>query len=110
MFFYPSTAHSHTELGIDFEIRLCPALQKKPVLPTPHFEVPPVVESVTTEKLLDPFMPPYNKGLYVGELKDELEDKEYIVLLNKFALVEGHGLLISKSNSNPSRRRCPPVI
>ncbi|TFL01463.1 HIT-like domain-containing protein [Pterulicium gracile] len=107
LFFYPSTVHSHTEIGIDFEIRLCPALQKKPVLPTPQFEVPPVVSSTTEEKPVDPFMPPYNKGLYIGELKDELEDKEYVVLLNKFALVEGHALLISKKFESQSAPLSP---
>lgn len=79
-----------------FEIRLCPALQKKPVLPTPQFEVPPVVSSTTEEKPVDPFMPPYNKGLYIGELKDELEDKEYVVLVSSVSapLMDG-GLMLT---------------
>jgi ATP adenylyltransferase len=95
LFFFPSTVHKHSENNVDFEIRLCPALEQKPVLPTPRFETAPLLEAIK-KKISDPFMPPYNTGLYIGEMKDELEENEYVVLLNKFAVVEGHFLLITK--------------
>jgi sulfate adenylyltransferase (ADP) / ATP adenylyltransferase len=45
----------------------------------------------------DPFLPPFT-SLLVGEMKDELEEdgEGYNVLLNKFALVRGHFLLVTK--------------
>ncbi|KAI0270762.1 hypothetical protein BGY98DRAFT_1091270 [Russula aff. rugulosa BPL654] len=44
----------------------------------------------------DVFKPPYNPNLYVGELKDEDEGTEYVVLLNKYSVVEEHFLLVTK--------------
>ncbi|KAF5389385.1 hypothetical protein D9757_004244 [Collybiopsis confluens] len=83
LFFFPST--------VEFEIRLCPALQKKPKLPTPHFGggvVEPVLEPASK---VDPFAPPYDPGLYVGDL-----DEDYVVLLNKYSVLPRHFLLITK--------------
>ncbi|KAI0266844.1 ATP adenylyltransferase-domain-containing protein [Gloeopeniophorella convolvens] len=92
--FFPSEVHTHHDAGIDFEIRLCPALLHKPALPTPHFV--PGAASHEQEKRTDPFQPPYNPNLYVGELKDDAEGTEYVVLLNKYSVVEGHFLLVTK--------------
>ncbi|KAH9083482.1 ATP adenylyltransferase-domain-containing protein [Lactarius deliciosus] len=65
LLFFPSEVHTHKDLGIDFEIRLCPALLQKPPLPAPHFE-----------------------------LKDEEEGTEYVVLLNNHFLLVTKGDLV----------------
>ncbi|KAJ4483179.1 ATP adenylyltransferase-domain-containing protein [Lentinula aciculospora] len=93
LFFFPSTVNIHPELGVDFEIRLCPALQKKPKLPTPHFDSN-IVEPVSEP--LDPFAPPYDPGLFVGELSSEEISEQYVVLMNKYSVVPRHFLLITK--------------
>ncbi|CAE6394900.1 unnamed protein product [Rhizoctonia solani] len=72
LFFYPSTRSKALERGVNFEITVCPALQKKPVLPEPDF---------TKHDKPDPFAPPYVPDLYIGELKDELDGDEYVVLV-----------------------------
>ncbi|KAG8956003.1 bifunctional AP-4-A phosphorylase/ADP sulfurylase [Tulasnella sp. 424] len=41
-----------------------------------------------------PFSPPYVPGLYVDELKEENED--YVVLMNKYCVVQNHFLLVTK--------------
>ncbi|KAL0578298.1 bifunctional AP-4-A phosphorylase/ADP sulfurylase [Marasmius crinis-equi] len=106
LFFFPSTVHNHSESGIEYEIRLCPALQQKPSLPTPHFEAKPVpLNEEDTPKKDDPFAPPYNSGLFVGYLRDaRYEEEEYAVLLNKYSVVPEHFLLVTKefrSQSSP---------
>lgn len=67
-------------VSVQFQIRLCAALQQKPPLSTPHFDLP------STEPVLskppDPFDPPYNPNLFLGELKDEEEGLEYAVLVS----------------------------
>ncbi|KAJ3906816.1 ATP adenylyltransferase-domain-containing protein [Lentinula edodes] len=96
LFFFPSTVNIHNELGVDFEIRLCPALQKKPRLPTPHFNGgadEPVTEPLAN---VDPFAPPYDPGLLVGELISEEISQQYVVLMNKYSVVPRHFLLITK--------------
>ncbi|KAI9450350.1 hypothetical protein F5148DRAFT_1301205 [Russula earlei] len=100
--FFPSQVFTHNDLGIDFEIRLCPALLQKPDLPTPHF----ADREGENLRRADAFEPPYNPNLYVGELRDEEEGTEYVVLLNKYSVVEGHFLLITKefqSQTSPLR-------
>ncbi|KAJ7072060.1 ATP adenylyltransferase-domain-containing protein [Mycena amicta] len=88
LLFFPSTIVKHQESRVEYEIRLCPALQNKPTLPTPHF---------TPEKTkIDPFLPPYNPNLYVDELRDEDSGEEYVVLLNKYSVVPRHFLLVSR--------------
>lgn len=65
-----------------FEIRLCPALQKKPALPTPNFD-PHTKELPVQEHnggTSDPFSPPYIPNLHVGDLKDE-SGTEYVLLV-----------------------------
>jgi len=103
LLFFPSQVHTHEDkdLGIDFEIRLCPALLQKPDMPSPHFEergtlIEPEPEP-EKERRGDVFNPPYNPNLYVGELRDdEDEGTEYVVLLNKYSVVEEHFLLVTK--------------
>jgi len=100
LLFFPSEVYKHNDLGIDFEIRLCPALLHKPELPTPHFEPAAGGVAITDdhreEKRADVFEPPYNPNLYVGKLRDEEEGTEYVVLLNKYSVVEEHFLLVTK--------------
>jgi len=86
LLFFPSEVYKHNDLGIDFEIRLCPALLHKPELPTPHFEPAAGGVAITDdhreEKRADVFEPPYNPNLYVGKLRDEEEGTEYVVLVS----------------------------
>ncbi|KAI0051872.1 HIT-like protein [Auriscalpium vulgare] len=100
LLFFPSEVHTYAEAGIDFQIRLCPALLHKPTLPTPHFTEQPTEKS-------DPFKEPYNPNLYVGELKDEQEGIDYVVLLNKFSVVPNHILLITKAFQSQSSPLSP---
>ncbi|KZT72235.1 hypothetical protein DAEQUDRAFT_755402 [Daedalea quercina L-15889] len=91
LLFYPSTVYKHAECDVDFEIRLCPALQQKPHLPTPHFNTP---QSPSGKP--DPFAPPYIPGLYLGDIRDEEEGTEYVILFNKYAVMRHHILLVTK--------------
>jgi ATP adenylyltransferase len=50
-------------------------------MPTPLFE-----RSTLNERGDDVFKPPYNPNLYVGELRDEDEGTEYVVLVSEFWL------------------------
>ncbi|KAJ8077213.1 bifunctional AP-4-A phosphorylase/ADP sulfurylase [Marasmius tenuissimus] len=106
LFFFPSTVHTHSESGIEYEIRLCLALQKKPTLPSPHFDTKEApVKTDDASKPNDPFAPPYNNGLFVGYLRDaRYDEEEYVVLLNKYCVVKEHTLLVTKefrSQSSP---------
>lgn len=71
-----------------FEIRLCPALQKKPKLPTPQFDDQSGTDTTSKGDLAnerskpDPFAPPYIQNLLIGELKDEDEGVEYVILVS----------------------------
>jgi ATP adenylyltransferase len=72
---------------LQYEIRLCPALQKKPTLPTPHFD--PNVKSQEELPVQDynggrpdPFSPPYIPNLYIGDLKDIENGVEYPILVS----------------------------
>jgi hypothetical protein len=60
-------------------------------MPTPHFER-------GKEGRGDAFKPPYNPNLYVGELQDEDEGTEYVVLVSEF------GLAIWENSVNANRR------
>ncbi|KAG5647029.1 hypothetical protein DXG03_001399 [Asterophora parasitica] len=107
LFFYPSTKTTVEDLGVNFEIRLCPALQKKPELPTPDLEHNPVAKAAQADeretKRVDPFLPPYNPNLHIGDLKEE-DGAEYVLLLNKYALLPDHFLLVTRefrSQSSP---------
>ncbi|KAL5507168.1 APA2 [Sanghuangporus vaninii] len=103
LLFFPSEVYLHEEAGIQFQIRLCPALQQKPRLPTPHFDDE---QSAANEhgayrvdvhpKKPDPFAPPYIPNLLVGELRDEEEGEEFAILLNKYSVVPDHFLMVTK--------------
>ncbi|KAL5528319.1 APA2 [Sanghuangporus sanghuang] len=103
LLFFPSEVYLHEEAGIQFQIRLCPALQQKPRLPTPHFDDE---QSAANEhgayrvdmhpKKPDPFAPPYIPNLLVGELRDEEEGEEFVILLNKYSVVPNHFLMVTK--------------
>ncbi|KAF9070100.1 hypothetical protein BDP27DRAFT_644265 [Rhodocollybia butyracea] len=92
LFFFPSDNYivQDTETGLNLEIRLCSALQHKPKLDTPHFE-----PSAQPQSKVDPFVPPYDPGLFVGDLTSE-DGEQYVVLLNKFSVVPRHFLLVTK--------------
>lgn len=65
---------------MQFEIRICPALLRKPELPTPHFE-PSEAAALDKARVADPFAPPYIPALYLGELRDQEEDAQYVILV-----------------------------
>ncbi|KAI0744251.1 HIT-like protein [Daedaleopsis nitida] len=96
LFFFQSTVHTHEEHGVDFEIRLCPALQNKPRLPTPDFSKDAPSAEEQEKKRADPFAPPYVPNLLLGEVRDEFEGHEYVLLFNKFSVVPHHFLLVTK--------------
>ena len=52
-------------------------------MPTPHFERGTLTER-EKDRPGDVFKPPYNPNLYVGELRDEDEGTEYVVLVSEF--------------------------
>ncbi|KAG8940896.1 bifunctional AP-4-A phosphorylase/ADP sulfurylase, partial [Tulasnella sp. 419] len=91
--FFPSTITVHPEGGVDFQVRLCPALLQKPPAPKPH---PAARELTEDEKKhgFNPFLPPYVAELYLAEFEEDGE--EYVALLNKYSVVEHHFILISK--------------
>ncbi|KAJ7495961.1 ATP adenylyltransferase-domain-containing protein [Mycena galericulata] len=94
LFFFPSTIVKHGDgSGIEYEIRLCPALQNKPHLPTPHFTGQ---DDTPLKTKGDPFEPPYIPNLLVGDLRDEDNAEDYVVLLNKYSVVPQHFLLVTK--------------
>ncbi|THH29206.1 hypothetical protein EUX98_g4982 [Antrodiella citrinella] len=95
LFFFPSTVHKHLENGVEFEIRLCPALQQKQDLPVPQTD-DKQEEKPDEKSKPDPFAPPYVPNLYLGELKDAEEDTEYVVFFNKYSVVPHHILLVTK--------------
>lgn len=53
---------------------------QKPDFPAPHFESG--AGNHEKEKRADVFKPPYNPNLHVGELRDEEEGTEYVVLVS----------------------------
>lgn len=101
LFFYPSTRSRVLDHGVNFEISMCPALQKKPVLPAPDF--------AKSDKP-DPFSPPYVPDLFVGEIKDELDGDEYAILLNKFSVIPGHFLMVTKAFQPQNTPLTPPDL
>jgi len=111
IFFFPSTITKHIEVGVEFEIRLCPALQKKPPvkLPVPQADVG-VADTLTTDAVkYDPFMPPYSPNSHVGDLQDA-DGQEYAVLLNKYSVVPKHFLLVTKDFKSQSSPLMPPEL
>ncbi|KAF7321788.1 ATP-transf domain-containing protein [Mycena kentingensis (nom. inval.)] len=102
LLFYPSTVtkHADKQSGVEYEIRLCPALQKKPTQSHTPIAAKPKV---------DPFLPPYNT-LLVGELRDADSEEEYVVLLNKYSVVPMHFLLVTKEFRSQASPLTPPDL
>lgn len=100
LFFFPSEVSKYEEIGIEWEIRLCTALQKKPTASPPATEAGSAPsqdnQQDATSKNSDPFAPPYVPNLHVGDLRDESSGAEYGVLLNKYSVVPHHFLLVTK--------------
>ncbi|KAG5720290.1 5',5'''-P-1,P-4-tetraphosphate phosphorylase 2 [Termitomyces sp. T112] len=104
LLFFPSTICKHEDLGVQFEVRLCPALQKKPVA-----EVDLAKEKIKEGTQFDAFTPPYNPSLHVGDLEDD-GGTNYVVLLNKFALLPDHFLLVTKEFQSQTSPLMPPDL
>jgi hypothetical protein len=68
---------------------------KSNIVPGPS-QVSKVIETIFDK---DPFLPPFN-SLLVGEMNDDLEEGGigYYVVLNKYAVVPGHFLLVTKGD------------
>jgi len=115
LFFFSSTVSKHEELNIEYEIRLCPALQKKPTLPTPHFD--PNVKSQEELPVQsynggrpDPFSPPYVPNLYIGDLSAVENGVEYPILLNKYSVIPHHFLMVTKEFQSQTSLLKPPEL
>jgi ATP adenylyltransferase len=68
-----------------YGIRLCPALKYK--FPTSNFIVTYANAGVGLSGdggIVDPFSPPYNANLFIGELKDQESEEEFVVLVCLF--------------------------
>jgi len=69
---------------LQFQISVCPALKNKPKQSETEKASPtvdPPQSQALEKKLSDPFVPPYNENLYVGELKDDRYGEEYVVFV-----------------------------
>lgn len=113
LLFFPSTVQKHEEFGVEWEIRLCPALQNKPPLPTPHFDATADERRAVLGlegKKFDPFSPPYVPNLHIGDLKDEVDGDEYVVLFNKFSVVPNHILLVTREFHSQTAPLMPPDL
>ncbi|KAJ7691257.1 ATP adenylyltransferase [Mycena rosella] len=107
LLFFTSTIVKHRdESGIEYEITLCPALQNKPHLPTPHFA------QENKPLKFDPFLPPYDPNLHVGPLELRLDgsEEDYVVLLNKYSVVPQHFLLVTKEFRSQASPLLPPDL
>ncbi|KAI8993865.1 ATP adenylyltransferase-domain-containing protein [Trametes punicea] len=110
LLFFPSTVHIHREHDVDFQIRLCPALQNKPRLPTPDFSESAPSTQEQERKRHDPFAPPYVPNLHLGEVRDEAEGNEYVILFNKYSVVPHHILMVTKDFQSQSSPLMPPDL
>ncbi|KAL1941971.1 hypothetical protein VTO73DRAFT_6501 [Trametes versicolor] len=110
LLFFPSTVHKHTENGVEFEIRLCPALQNKPRLPTPDFSADAPAVEEKEKKKPDPFAPPYVPNLYLGEVRDAEEGDEYVILFNKYSVQPHHILMVTKEFQSQTSPLMPPDL
>ena len=78
-----------------FEITLCPALQKKPVLPVVevaqqelHPLIPDAIASRDGVPEKDPFSPPYTEGLFLGHLtREDDTEEELVALVRRFSSI-----------------------
>ncbi|OAX37403.1 hypothetical protein K503DRAFT_850460 [Rhizopogon vinicolor AM-OR11-026] len=100
LFFFPSEVNKHEEIGVEWEIRLCTALQKKQLASAPAGDAGVALSNQPTDSEAsekpDPFAPPYVPNLHVGDLRDVSTGTEYAILLNKFSVVPHHFLLVTK--------------
>ncbi|KAI0330995.1 hypothetical protein GY45DRAFT_1249770 [Cubamyces sp. BRFM 1775] len=110
LLFFPSSVHTHTEHDVEFQIRLCPALQNKPRLPTPDFSEDAPTAKEQEKKRHDPFAPPYVPNLYLGEVRDEAEGNEYVILFNKYSVVPHHILMVTKDFQSQTSPLMPPDL
>ncbi|KAJ7187952.1 ATP adenylyltransferase-domain-containing protein [Mycena filopes] len=108
LLFFPSTIIKHQNAGIEYEIRLCPALQDKPTLPIPNFTAHD--NTPLKGKGPDPFEPPYNPNLHVGDLRDEENAEDYAVLLNKYSVVPRHFLMVTREFRSQASPLMPPDL
>lgn len=69
-------------------------------MPTPHFERSTLTEREKEKRGDDVFKPPYNPNLYVGELRDEDEGTEYVVLVSEFGFLAIWELLGGEMRTN----------
>jgi len=70
------------KIWFKYEIRICPALQHKPSPDKPLFDAADAGVG-DRRRPFDPFSPPYNPQLFVGELKDDVSDEEFVVLVSR---------------------------
>ncbi|KAI0369663.1 hypothetical protein BV20DRAFT_967644 [Pilatotrama ljubarskyi] len=110
LLFFPSSVHTHKEHDVEFQIRLCPALQNKPRLPTPDFSKDAPTAEEQEKKRHDPFAPPYVPSLYLGEVRDEAEGNEYVILFNKYSVVPHHILMVTKDFQSQTSPLLPPDL
>ncbi|KAK9722391.1 bifunctional AP-4-A phosphorylase/ADP sulfurylase [Basidiobolus ranarum] len=83
LIFTDTTVETFSEDGVEYELRLVPQLEKKPVQASNE------ESSDKSAKPTNPFLP-YNPDLCVTELE------KHVVLLNKFCVVPGHLLVVTK--------------
>jgi ATP adenylyltransferase len=101
LLFFPSTTTKHVDSDVEvtpdalsdslpliiyqYGICLCPALQYK--FTTPNFndtDANTGVELSGNGSIVDPFAPPYNVNLLIGELQDQESEEEFVVLVCLF--------------------------
>jgi ATP adenylyltransferase len=97
LLYFDSTLQKFNEGPIEYEVRVCPALKHKPVLPT--FEEKKEAKEEGEKK--DPFAPPYIPDLHVGDITSE-EGDDYVILLNKFSIIPQHFLMVTKEFQSQS--------
>jgi sulfate adenylyltransferase (ADP) / ATP adenylyltransferase len=73
-------------------------LLQKPNLPAPQFETGAANHDHERDKRADVFKPPYNPNLYVGELQDEGEGTEYVVLVSHVVVITPPSYIIIKND------------
>ncbi|WOO84611.1 Protein APA1 [Vanrija pseudolonga] len=96
LYFFPSTSRNVAG-QFPFNITICPAIgAKKAAAPAeePAHESKRVRTAETSADRPSPFRPPYVPGLYVGAFAGVDGEETTAVLLNKFAVLPEHFLLV----------------
>ncbi|KAL7411842.1 hypothetical protein BDY24DRAFT_395032 [Mrakia frigida] len=116
---YPSTTEIVNDNGLDFEIRVCPALEAKRSAANEsdsssvNEDGKPVPQG-KRQRASDPFEGPYEgNDLYLGKVaqEDEPDGGEKMVgLLNRFSVVDHHFLLVSEDFQSQSSPLHPPHL